>query len=1124
MKRHPSSMFSACALWALQVHKTAAATLLTTGLALAPSLWTTPAWAAPDDGGLWQDVEASRLAAGDEQRVLKQGRYRTLEVDTSALTALLEEAPLELTDAARAKAVVLHLPLPRGGFGRFRIEEAPIMEDALAAQFPEIRTYRGQGLDDPAATARLDWTPDGFHAMVLSGSGTFFVDPHAKGDRAHYVSYYKKDYRRRVAPEFRCEVTGETLSVYDEKPVGSVRAPGGTLQRYRLALAATGEYTAFHGGTVNAAMSAIATSVNRVSGVYERELAVRLVLVGNNSSIVYTNPDTDPYTNSNGSTMLGQNQSNLDSVIGSANYDMGHVFSTGGGGVAGLGVVCSNGNKARGVTGQSSPVGDPFDIDYVAHEMGHQFGANHTFNGTTGSCGGNRASSAAYEPGSGSTIMPYAGICGAENLQPHSDDYFHSKSLLEISAFLAAGGASCDQTSATGNTVPAVNAGTDFTIPQSTPFTLTATGSDADGDPLTFCWEEYDLGTAAPPNTDNGNRPIFRSFNPTTSTSRTFPKLADILSNTPAFGESLPTTTRTMTFRVTARDNRSGGGGFATDTMLLNVRTDAGPFAVTAPNTAVSWPAGSSQTVTWSVANTQAAPVSCANVRILLSTDGGNNFPTVLAASTPNDGSQTIVVPSTPTSTARIKVEAVGNVFFDISNADFTITPGGGNQPPVSNAGPDQNVATGALVTLNGSGSNDPDNGPSPLSFSWSQLSGPSVTLSNPNSAGPTFTAAVAGTYVFRLTVSDGAASASDDVTVTASGGGGTAVFDAALQALKCATVSSSCDSGPALLVGRNTLGPEPNQPNTIADSCADGASGTFHVDESNDRLKVSTTDGSNFAPGKTVRIEATVWAYSSFSSDHLDLYFASNANSPSWTFLTTLTPTAAGVQTLSATYTLPAGGLQAVRANFRYQGSASSCSAGNYDDRDDLVFAVTSTPVTTVFEDTFETNKGWTRNASGTDTATTGLWERGDPQDTNSGGIKQLGTTVSGTNDLVTGRLAGASAGEQDIDGGVTSMRSPAIALPSTGTLTLTFSQYLAHGSNSSSADFLRVKVIGSTTSTVFEQLGSAVNRNGAWAAASANISAFAGQTVRIQVEAADASTGSLVEAGIDDVKITQQ
>jgi hypothetical protein len=363
------------------------------------------------------------------------------------------------------------------------------------------------------------------------------------------------------------------------------------------------------------------------------------------------------------------------------------------------------------------------------------------------------------------------------------------------------------------------------------------------------------------------------------------------------------------------------------------------------------------------------------------------------------------------------------------------------------------------------------------------------------------------------------------NLNVTGTGGGGaqTAIFDPVLQVPKCAAVGSSCDSGASLLLGRDGRGPEPNQPNTINDSCADGTSGAFHVDESNDRIRVSTTDGTNFSPGKTVRVDATVWAWTTPSADRLDLYFAANAASPSWTFIGTLTPGAAGAQTLSATYVLPSGGLQAVRARFRFQGSASPCAAGSYNDHDDLVFAVDTPPTTVVFSDDFEIDRGWTRNPSGTDTAISGLWERGDPEATSSVGAKQLGTTVSGLNDLVTGRLAGLSAGANDIDSGVTSIRSPAIALPASGPITLTFSYYLAHGSNSSNADFFRVRVVGATTTTVFERLGAAVNVNGAWTTANVSLAAFAGQTVRVQIEAADASTASLVEAGVDDLRITQ-
>ncbi len=464
-------------------------------------------------------------------------------------------------------------------------------------------------------------------------------------------------------------------------------------RKYRLALAADSEYCVAVAGlspTKAAVLAKMVVTMNRVNGIYEREFAVTMELIANTSLLIFTGAN-DPYTNNSGSAMLGQNQSTVNTVIGSANYDIGHVFSTGGGGIAYQGCVCSNNNKARGVTGSASPMGDAFDVDYVCHEMGHQFGGSHTFNANTGSCNGNGVLNYSYEPGSGSTIMAYAGICGGGNdFQVHSDPYFHSASLEEIVAFITTSGGACAVTSISTNTnaiLPGFTA--TYNIPYKTPFEVTGpTATDATADTITYCWEQRNTGgvdfqkTLAATTTDG---PLFRSFPPTTSTTRSFPNPRRLLigpgASTP--GEKLPDVVRSLKFCMVERDVYQGWGTFniPSDLVTINSSIPTGAtsvFTVTLPAGGENWAGGSNQTVTWDVANTNAAPVSCAKVDILLSVDGGATFPITLKSGTANDGSENVTMPTITSfvSNARIKVKANGNVFFSINPYDFTLDLG----------------------------------------------------------------------------------------------------------------------------------------------------------------------------------------------------------------------------------------------------------------------------------------------------------------------------------------------------------------------------------------------------------------------------------------------------------------
>ena len=731
---------------------------------------------------LWQQIDENSLQS-DSARADGQGsrlpeKYLVFRLNRKSLKDSLAELPLADTDAAREKNVVMEIPQADGTIQRFRMEETPLLSPELAAQYPSWKFFIGYGVDDPQATGRFDWNVQGFHGYIETAKGTVVIDPYQKGDTENYLVYYKNDYGKSE-DAFSCKIKGDMSSVIDSdyKPDFLPRAPefalGAALRTYKIAIATTGEWSrnaAGAGATTpqqirDGALGVVSTAVNRISGIYTRELSSTFQLVNpptsdNARNIIFDDPATDPYNNTDqaedkpataGSPaqvdQLRVNQETLDARVLSANYDIGHLFGTGGGGVASYQALCQNGSaangvqynnvKAQGYSARGNDTGDPFVVDYVAHEIGHQFGGSHTYNTSDadGACI-TRSATNAFEPASGSTIMSYVGICNnTRNLQQFVDAIFpsfHIRSLTEINDNLTTGAPAnivpCGTNSGT-NSIPTVNAGNAYTIPKLTPFTLTATGSDGDaGDVanLLYSWEEYDLapspsGSGGTPSgvndidNDGVQRPILRAYSPVSSNSRTFPSLTFVLnpanndqsanvnsvsSNQPVLtytgthptgfpgavcqtgqtcvvGERLPTINRTMNFRVAVRDRRGGVQDAGT---TVTVAAAAGPFQVTTQNAAATsapqatWQANTTQTVTWDVAGTTANGINAANVNILLSTDGGLTFPITLKANTPNDGTEPITVPNNPTDTARIKVEAVDNIFFDINNANFAIT------------------------------------------------------------------------------------------------------------------------------------------------------------------------------------------------------------------------------------------------------------------------------------------------------------------------------------------------------------------------------------------------------------------------------------------------------------------
>lgn len=610
-------------------------------------------------------------------------------LNISGLKNVLAKAPKRLTGKSET---IISFPNSAGKMENFKVTENSNFEPELAAKYPDIKSYIGENMKDPASKVYFSISSLGLSSMEICGDkSAVFIQPYTK-DLSTYIIYKKSDSKDNLN-KLECKVL-DIAPKGNLKTISNKNADDAILRTFRLALSCTGEYTSYFGGTKAQALAAMNNTMTRVNGIFENDFAARMILIANNDDIIYTDASTDPYSPS--SQMDNWNlelMNNLSSSIGNNNFDIGHLFGRdGGGGNAGcIGCICDNnmstyvdqgvtypsGYKGSGYTSPANgiPSGDTFDIDFVAHEMGHQFGGNHTWSFEP------QYGLKPVEPGSGSTIMGYAGVTNYD-VQKNSDPFFHALSIEQITDNIKT--KTCSVNTNTGNSVPTANAGLDYIIPKSTPFMLTGSGTDADGDQLTYIWEQMDKGTSSETGANSAAKesknagPIFRSWTPSSSPVRYFPVMSSILAGalktagTEIDVEALPSVARTLNFRFTVRDNKAGGGGNNSDDTKLTVNPAAGPFMITSQNTAVSYIKGSSQTVTWDVAGTTANGVNTANVDILWSTDNGNTWITLLTT-TPNDGSETITIPDTLTNSGRIMIKGSNHIFFDINNANISV-------------------------------------------------------------------------------------------------------------------------------------------------------------------------------------------------------------------------------------------------------------------------------------------------------------------------------------------------------------------------------------------------------------------------------------------------------------------
>lgn len=714
----------------------AAATLFITLAANSQQLWKEEAPASQSDyqnrnrGTLPDKVKFYTLDAS----ILQSRMLLARSFDTAATTASIQ------------------FPLPDGSFITADVYESSIITPEMQAVIPGVKTYMLVDNISKSSLGRITISDNGITGLIFTDNGTVYINPvNSNSNRVHII-YYTKEVHYPVP--VGCGVNDAMAQGERENGTSRVEAGDCHLRTYKLAVAVTGEYTVWAGSQANA-LTYITTTINSVDAIYERDATIRFTLVTNNS-IIYTDSLTDPYPTLAfpNSGLLDNNNLFTNSALGgAAAYDVGIVFNYGwNGGLAQLSSVCG-GNHGRAAAGltfgtganpTAGPQGPIFE-GTVAHEIGHQFSATHTMIASNGGCSGNVTPATAYEPGGGSSLMAYAGTCTGNSYQSNSDLYFHTGNVAQIAAYATSGaGNSCPVNTTLVNVAPTVSvAAASYTIPVSTPFTLTCAASDANANSLTYTWEQMDAAAATtlPPASTNTTGPAFRSFPPTANQARYFPNLPSVLAASPQTYEVLPSVTRTMNFRVNVRDNAAGGSCNAQADIAVTTNSTAGPFTVTSQSGATSLTANGTNTftITWNVASTNIAPVNCSNVDILFSADAGQNFNYTLLSNTPNDGTQTIIVPNIVTSSGRIMIKSVGNIFFNVNAGAISISSGCG--------------AEGALLSPSSTVSGSPGNAILNLSStpSFGTIISPAGTLqsSDPTSNLAVFSSVSGGCVTF---------------------------------------------------------------------------------------------------------------------------------------------------------------------------------------------------------------------------------------------------------------------------------------------------------------------------------------------------------------------------------------